>query len=261
MPIFPSSKHGLGHIPEPIDARDIPFTPIFGVNQLTSGSMTGLVPIFDQRDTSSCVANAIATAIMVRETVAGVPDVVVPSRLQIYSLARYQIRAHRSDAGCHIRDAVKVLHKGGVCDETDYPFSRNSLVVNRIPPAPLLIEGHQRSGGRYVRIDSYGEERIAAIRIALRNHLPVVFGTTVNESFMTRRGSVVVQRPTSKFVGGHAMCVLADDPVRGAFIVQNSWGLGWGDQGYWYMSYDYMMWDETRDIWAIDGWKRLQALA
>lgn len=51
------------------------------------------------------------------------------------------------------------------------------------------------------------------------------------------------------WMGGHAVCVVGWDdaypkskfrtppPGNGAFIVRNSWGSGWGDQGYFYVSY------------------------
>ncbi len=55
--------------------------------------------------------------------------------------------------------------------------------------------------------------------------------------------------PGSSWVGGHAVCVVGwndsypktnfkkQPPANGAFIVRNSWGKGWGDKGYFYVSY------------------------
>ena len=39
--------------------------------------------------------------------------------------------------------------------------------------------------------------------------------------------------------GGHAMCVIGyDDTVNGgSFRIVNSWGTGWGDNGYFWLSY------------------------
>lgn len=53
----------------------------------------------------------------------------------------------------------------------------------------------------------------------------------------------------SNWVGGHAVCIVgwndsypstefkSQPPGNGAFIVKNSWGSGWGEQGYFYVSY------------------------
>ena len=40
--------------------------------------------------------------------------------------------------------------------------------------------------------------------------------------------------------GGHAICLCGYDDSLGAFRFKNSWGTGWGDQGYAWISYDYI---------------------
>jgi C1A family cysteine protease len=263
VPIFPTARHGFGHLPDREDVRDDRFTAAFGADR-AGGSldMRGLAPVLDQGGTSSCVAHAVATAILIREAVAGVYPIVPPSRLALYWNARYQHGGQRSDSGTYIREAFKVLAKIGVPHEALHPFSTFTLTVNRQPPIKSYIEGHKRSGGRYVRIDSYGSDRIADIRAALRNRLPVVFGTLVSEDFLRLRGNTVAQAPTAaaRIAGGHAMVVVGDDPQRG-FIVQNSWGRGWGDNGYCVLSYDYVTSGITRDLWCVDGWKRIARAA
>jgi C1A family cysteine protease len=223
--------------------------------------MRGFAPILNQGATNSCVAHAVITSLMIREKVAGVFPIVRPSRLALYWNARAQHGSQRFDQGTIIREAFKVLHKIGVPDETLHPFSEFSLKVNKQPPISSYIKGHMRSGGRYVKIYDHGDDRLAAIRLALGNQLPVTFGTRVTQAFTQIRGTNVVHRPdgTSPVVGGHAMCIVGDRPQDRAFIVQNSWGPEWGDGGYCYMSYDYILWDITRDLWCVDGWKRIQS--
>lgn len=261
MPIFPSSRLGTGHIPDREDVRDDRMTPTFGAGYVgVSSDMRGLAPILNQGATNSCVAHAIITSLMIREKVAGVFPIVQPSRLALYWNARAQHGSQRFDKGTIIREAFKVLAKIGVPDESQHPFSEFSLTVNRQPPISSYIKGHMRSGGRYVKIYDRGDARLAAIRLALGNSLPVTFGTLVTQAFTQARGTTVLQKPdgSSPTVGGHAMTIVGDSPKEGAFIVQNSWGQGWGDGGYGHMSYDYILWDMTRDLWCVDGWKRIQ---
>ena len=40
--------------------------------------------------------------------------------------------------------------------------------------------------------------------------------------------------------GGHAICLCGYDDTKGAFRFKNSWGPGWGDKGYAWLSYDYV---------------------
>jgi C1A family cysteine protease len=47
------------------------------------------------------------------------------------------------------------------------------------------------------------------------------------------------------------MCVGYDD-AKQVYIIRNSWGAGWGDKGYFYMSYAYMHNpDLASDFWTI----------
>ena len=53
-------------------------------------------------------------------------------------------------------------------------------------------------------------------------------------------------------VGGHAVLAVGYDDASQAFIVRNSWGVGWGQEGYFTMPYAYLT---TRalssDFWTI----------
>lgn len=46
--------------------------------------------------------------------------------------------------------------------------------------------------------------------------------------------------------GGHSMAVVGFDDTRRMFTIRNSWGAGVGDNGYFYMSYDFFN-AETRN--------------
>lgn len=58
-------------------------------------------------------------------------------------------------------------------------------------------------------------------------------------------------------LGGHAIvCVGYDDGMRigdcsGAFLIRNSWGSSWGDGGYGYLPYDYVLKGLALDWWAL----------
>ena len=43
-------------------------------------------------------------------------------------------------------------------------------------------------------------------------------------------------------VGGHAVLAVGyDNEHRRRFTVRNSWGAGWGDGGYFYLPYAYLL--------------------
>merc|ERR1712203_453013 len=70
-------------------------------------------------------------------------------------------------------------------------------------------------------------------------------GFLVLSSFMTQEvaetGVMPMPKDGDSILGGHAVQCCGYDDDRGAFIVRNSWGEGWGASGYFFMPYAYMV--------------------
>ena len=49
--------------------------------------------------------------------------------------------------------------------------------------------------------------------------------------------------------GGHAMVIAGYDDSRGAFCIINSWGSVWGDNGYAWVGYDFLV----NKFWCKQG--------
>ena len=53
-------------------------------------------------------------------------------------------------------------------------------------------------------------------------------------------------------LGGHAVLAVGYDDSQQRFIVRNSWGTGWGMQGYFTMPYAYLTERNlSSDFWTI----------
>jgi len=232
-------------------------------------------PIYNQGRTSSCVAQAMAGGIEILErtsTSTGsrrqIPvDVHTPSRLFIYFMSR---RSHAGgpaifDSGTYLRTAARAMNHFGVPDERWWKFSQNPVTVNRRPAFVASMRAKGRSGGQYYRIQSTGNDRVKAIQAALLKGYPVAFGTRVTEGFLDSNGPVIVDKPSydQKFAGGHAMLIVGYDQRPGGllFEVRNSWGTGYRDGGYVWLTEDYIRWPHSNDFQIIKGWRNLQAAA
>ena len=55
-------------------------------------------------------------------------------------------------------------------------------------------------------------------------------------------------------VGGHSMVIVGYDDIREVFIVRNSWGRIWGDNGYFYLSYDFFKEDTFNPFRPFGRW-------
>jgi C1A family cysteine protease len=77
------------------------------------------------------------------------------------------------------------------------------------------------------------------------------------------RGKIPFPTDTEKPVGGHALVAVGYDDectitnsinqttTKGAFLVRNSWGLGWGADGYGWLPYDYVLQGLAVDWFSI----------
>ncbi|MBS0656883.1 MAG: hypothetical protein JSR82_01390 [Verrucomicrobia bacterium] len=199
-----------------------------------------LTPVEDQGPLSSCTANAVAASYeyWVKRWTSRDFDV---SRLFIYYNARWRNNEQDKDAGSVIQLAMEGLQNFGSCAEATWPYQK-ALVLKK-PNAASYEEGARNlvHDTRQVPMD------LTAWKQCLAEGNPIVFGSLLFDSFdqATQRGGVVPM-PTPGEVGrtdhgAHAMCAVGYSDSEGVFIVRNSWGTSWGDQGYCYIPYNYLM--------------------
>lgn len=253
----------LGYLPDELDTRDLAADELLAARGFPKeASLDQWLPIVrDQGRTNSCVAQALAAAIDIRELRAGLPDDPV-SRLFLYWNSRAQHGAQRRDRGTYIRSACKALQNLGAPPEDLFPFRTNPISVARMPPFGAYRGAFKRkvTGAGYYRLVETGEPRLDAIRSAIAGGFPVVFGTGVSGEFLRSSGTANIHPPSAvDVIGGHAMVVVGyQDGSNGLrFRVLNSWGFGWRDGGLAWLTAEYMAWNQTRDLWIIEGWPQL----
>lgn len=69
---------------------------------------------------------------------------------------------------------------------------------------------------------------------------PVVIGMRLRKNFQRLQGDEIwdPNAGNTNFGGGHAMCVVGYDEYKKAFLLMNSWGDDWGDEGFGWVSYE-----------------------
>jgi C1A family cysteine protease len=211
-------------------------------------------PIEDQGALGSCTGNAIAGQIELinRKKNSKTHDV---SRLFIYYEERVLEGSVRWDAGAYIRDGIKVCYTKGAPLESLWPYNQTKWATKPVQAA--YTDALKRKVTGYQRCTNF-----AAVKNAVAAGNPVVIGFTVYDSFesgnwwYTTGMMPYPNTSTEQVLGGHAVTIVGyDDNLGGGrFIVRNSWGTGWGDQGYFYMPYQVIQnTGMSSDFWLISS--------
>lgn len=254
----------FGWIPDLPDARDHIYSAprVATANLPASTDLRADLPApYDQGQIGSCTANAIAGAFQFALRKQSLADF-TPSRLFIYYNERAMEGHVGTDSGAQIRDGVKSVAKQGVCPETEWPYEAVPADANGNFPAGAR-EATKPSDACYSdalksRATTY--QRVTTtldqLKGCLASGYPFVFGFTVYESFESQQvaqtGIVPMPASSEQVLGGHAVLAVGYDDSKQRFLVRNSWGTGWGQQGYCEMPYAYLTESSlSSDFWTI----------
>jgi C1A family cysteine protease len=222
----------------------------------------GLPQAYDQGKIGSCTANSIAGAVEFALRKEKLPDF-MPSRLFIYYNERAMEGHIGTDSGAQIRDGLHSIAKLGVCPETEWPYIiaqadpdtgafPPGAVEAEKPPAQCYEDALKNRATGYQRLT----QDLNLLRGCLASGYPFVFGFTVYSSFESQQvaqtGVVPMPAQGEQVLGGHAVLAVGYDDVAQRFLVRNSWGPDWGQQGHFTMPYAYLInTGLSSDFWTV----------
>jgi len=208
----------------------------------------------DQGDLGSCTANMFAGIIEYNNIRwRSWPKKKQISRLFHYYATRLLEGTVNEDSGCYIRDTIKAGVQYGCVWERQWKYDVSKFTIN--PPAKLWTSAGEHKVVSYHRID---DGDVETMKDTLAAGYLIGFGFEVYSNFMTQQmaTSGELHRPGSHDVlqGGHAVVLVGYDDARKAFKVRNSWGKGWGLDGYFWMDYNYVA-DANlcNDFWVVNS--------
>lgn len=230
----------------PDDDRDYPYVPVANYPPvLQHRSLVG--DIEDQGEIGSCTANSTVSACELLLAKAGTKRHL--SRLFNYYVTR-ELEGRLGQQGAVLRNAVKQAAKLGLPDEAVWAYDTAKAETN--PPVEVYQEAAKHKVLRYERIQNGTNDEVAhAIKSAISEGFPVVFGMPVTQQWMNMRGGDTTYRGSAKdpVVGAHAMTIIGYS--LDYFVVENSWGKDWGDGGLGYIHRDLV--GEFFEAWVIRG--------
>ncbi|HNW57595.1 MAG TPA: C1 family peptidase [Bacteroidales bacterium] len=235
-------------LPASIDLREW-CSPV--ENQLTLGSCTahagvGLIEYFEKRAFDRYIEG---------------------SRLFLYKVTRNLMQT-AGDSGAWLRDVMKALAHCGVPDEKYWPYNIGDF--DKEPDAFVYSLADNYEVLKYFCHDPQGlhtpsRKVLSSVKKYLASGIPSMFGFWGFSSYDKSdvKGGIPYPCPGESAEWGHAVIAVGyDDEIKiknlkcnketeGAIMIRNSWGSSWGDKGYGWLPYDYILNDLALDFWSI----------
>jgi len=124
----------------------------------------------------------------------------------------------------------KFLMNTGLPTEACYPFSASA------GQCATACSGWQGKTYRFVNHDYYKHLKIDEVKALLVQFGPLVTGINVPADFFTYKGGVYSTTLKTN-QGFHEVLLVGYDDSNKCFIVKNSWGTNWGENGYFRIAY------------------------
>lgn len=196
--------------------------PVTSVIPLRFNLESLIGPAADQGSTFECVCYSIAGLKRYHEwKQSGAWLTFDPHDL--YSLCK-QVDGHPAAQGTAPRVAMDILHEQGMIGS---------------------------DGNRY-KISAFARQKsVPEICAALFNDGPVVLGIQIDVQAFSSLSDAELDPQALRHAAGHCMLAVGYDNVLEAFRIRNSWGTAWGDNGHFWLKYEYLTaTDPNFDAWS-----------
>ncbi len=251
-----SRARKLNVVPDRLDVRDRPYQPEVSIcpPSFLFSWENRWIPDRDQGETGACTGFALATVVDFLLQEAGRDEETPVSAFMMYSMARRydDIDAPQDeDTGSSVRAALKGWFRHGVCAESLWETFEKPATPTHGPD--WWQDAANRPLGAYYRVDS---RSVTDMQVAL-NEVGVLYASAVchtgwDTGFTLKKKAradwTIPIHPASDDDPGHAFVIVGYDAA--GFFVLNSWGRGWGDDGFARLRYEDWL-ESAMDCWVV----------
>jgi hypothetical protein len=244
-------------VPDRLDLRDrLYLPPVAVVPGVTLAPRTN-IPVLDQEQTNACTGFALASVVYQLQHSAKRKQMdCCVSPFMLYSMARRYDEFPGDpdvDTGSSLRGAMKGWYKHGACSDKLWTSEKMPTDQVAISSDDWWLDAVRRPLGAYYRIDT---RSITDMHVAL-NEIGILYASAVchsgwddgfSKTSQPKSGYwAIPRRKASLSDGGHAFAIVGYN--QDGFIIQNSWGTGWGTKGRAVLPYEDWL-DNAMDCWV-----------
>lgn len=228
-------------------------------------------PVQYQGHYNTCTAHVVTSMVALHEMRAH-GQYILGSRLFLYQVTKRMVGdAGKADPGVFLRQMMGSLVLIGMPPETYFPYLDTSIEndprLAAEPDAFCYAVANDLRATRYIRLDPVGEAPDAVltrIQVFLTAGIAASIGFPLYMSALkasVKTGLVPMPPEGEKAVGNHAVLLVGFDDAKvieangvsttGAFLFKNSWDVTWGEAGYGWLPYEYLLSGRSKDIWTL----------
>jgi C1A family cysteine protease len=223
-------------------------------------------PVENQGSLGSCTANAGVGIVEYYEKRA-FDKHLDASRLFLYKTTRNLMQV-TGDAGGFLRSTMGALSLCGVAAEKYWPYNVDDFDVE--PDGFVYSVAKNFEALKYFCHDPAGAKIaypavLDSVKKYLEAGIPSMFGFWGFSSFDKSdiKGGIPYPDEGESAEWGHAIVAVGYDDSKkitntnnkkvtiGALLIRNSWGKEWGDKGYGWLPYDYVLNNLAEDFWSL----------
>jgi len=203
----------------------------------------------DQKACGSCVAFGTAAALESRaRIIEGIPvNATDGSRLPDLSEGHLFYCGNTLSDPCGMgwwpAAALDFATRTGVVPLTCYPYTAGNQACQPAPCAnwQQLV----------TRVGTWNMlSGITSMKQWLNDNGPLIACFSVYADFYSYTGGVYAHA-SGQLEGGHCVCCVGFDDTKSAWLCKNSWGVGWGEGGYFWIKYGECGIDAS--MWGVDS--------
>ncbi len=233
-------------VPDSVDFRDRRYMPAiaFAPRPIFEPPLAVHRPRLNQEGTSACTGFALASAVHILTARRDGKFAGAVSPFMLYGMGRRydEFKGEAPDGGSSLRGVLKGWYKHGVCREDFWPTINEPRPTGK---TDWWDDGVGRPLGAYYRVDA---RSVVDMQVAVNETRVLIASALAHDGWLEGMAGKRKQLAAGQSFwripypwqanpdDGHAFAIVGYD--ADGFIVQNSWGRGWGTGGLAVLTYE-----------------------